>query len=582
MAPPRLLFRQVRPGVQASSVHQGFPFVDDTSDGHQRVLSKSSSESGKRSLQSSQNAQVHSGSLRSFSHKRVPSVSSTCSVVTKATLTPSYVSSHMLATHFDVIEALGQGSFGLVELVQERRTGRERACKTIDTATLQPNVLEMVRMEVELLRGLDHPYIVKLFEYVEDFDRHEIILILEHMSGGTCAELLQRSQEPLKETVVARIVCQVLVAVAYCHSKGVSHRDLKPEHVMLISKEIGCPFVCKVIDFGLATDASHGMRDFVGTPEYMAPEVMNGVPYTSQADIWSVGITTLELLTGAPPFGPPSDYSYNDPVFLRLCAYRNFDDVEEHMRDMDVLSAWVDRSEDSRDFIKKLLVQDPQKRPAATSALTHIWCAAHQDAPVGLSNELLQSIARYMDADPLVRCCLLAIAVRMGSMEQDRINKAFVRMDTDCDGEVSERDLAEALADPVGHWSGSKLLAALRASVVGDRPKVDVSSLVRFADLGHSGGLSYTEFVAACLYSRENATESLVDLAFGALDDNRDGWIEADDVFALFEQCVFSEMQKPPLPLDRPVCLAEWRTLFDSDFVRMAEAEAPMCACAMD
>merc|ERR1719183_1784794 len=107
-------------------------------------------------------------------------------------------------------------------MVKDRTNAQERVCKTVSTAGLQPGVLDMVRKEVELLRQLDHPHVVKLFEYVEDIDRQELVLILEYVPGGSCAEHLKKSiLGALNEALVSRLTYQVLSAVAYCHSQGV-------------------------------------------------------------------------------------------------------------------------------------------------------------------------------------------------------------------------------------------------------------------------------------------------------------------------------------------------------------------------
>jgi len=490
----------------------------------------------------------------------------------KASLTPSHSCSSVIAGHYHVIKDLCHGSFGLVQLIQARKTRHHRVCKTISTATLEPDVLEMVCAEANILRRLDHPNVVKLSECAEDPERHEIMLILEHIPGGSCAELLQNALMPLEDTLVARIARQVLVAVAYCHAQGVSHRDLKPEHVMLMSRHCFRTTDCKLIDFGFATPTSHGMLDFVGTPEYMAPEVVcASASDTSKTDIWSIGVTTIELLTGISPFGRPSDYSSSDPVYVKLLGYSSFGDVEKSLQGVDV---WESRGGVAHDFVKRLLAKDPQHRMTATNTLGHPWMQEHQAVLAGLSDSLVQSMTSYVDADPLIRCCLLAVAAQMDSMELAGLSDVFLSLDSDCDGKITGQDLAETLAKRIRPWwQKSDLWTAMRSALAGDSNEPDLAHVARSACLDHNGGLSFTEFTAACLYARNDTKQSLVNLAFEALDDDQDGWIQVHEIFTRFEALGFS--LGPTLSQDKRICLSEWRRLFDSDFTRTMTSKAP-------
>merc|ERR1719171_1730295 len=128
----------------------------------------------------------------------------------------------------------------------------------------------------------------------------------------------------------------------------------------------------KVIDFGLTHRIDQPSRDFVGTPSYMAPEIVKGtVAYTVKADMWSVGVTACELLSAKAPFGRPSDYKGKiDPVLQNIRDYRRFKDIE---RKLAVSQTWQSRSSSAKDFIETLIVADPADRPLAEQALEHPW-----------------------------------------------------------------------------------------------------------------------------------------------------------------------------------------------------------------
>merc|ERR1712137_557515 len=130
-----------------------------------------------------------------------------------------------------------------------------------------------MKTEIELLAKLDHPHVVKIFEFAVDEKNEKFVLMLEYLSGGDCLDLLWRVSKSvtgiLKEDTVAKIAEGVLMALSYCHSQSIMHRDIKPENMMLTSNS-GNPD-CKIIDFGLAVRRNHAIKDVCGTPAYIAP-----------------------------------------------------------------------------------------------------------------------------------------------------------------------------------------------------------------------------------------------------------------------------------------------------------------------
>merc|ERR1740123_2198276 len=185
-----------------------------------------------------------------------------------------------------------------------------------------------------------------------------------------------------------------------------------------------------------------------------------------------------------------------------------------------------------------------------------------------LGEEIHRSMACYLEAHPFVRCCLLIVAIRLGSnkLGLNDLGAAFVDIDTDHDGEISGEELAEALSSHGNWWDNIDLLSNLRTVLMGDR--FDATELVAVADLDHSYGLSFTELLAASLYARQGSDESLVHLAFEALDEDRDGFVRVGDVLALLEAQHYAEI--PTLPCGGAVCLRDWQVLFDSAFTTFA------------
>lgn len=195
------------------------------------------------------------------------------------------------------------------------------------------------------------------------------------------SSLLQKGwRKPLPEALAARFVYQVLQAVAHSHRRGVIHRDLKPDHMMLTGTLPDGNRDCKIIDFGLAAycgtsmHRSNELKERVGTPAYMAPEVVDkekGISDTSKVDIWSIGVTALELLTGKNPFHMESRVS----TFRTI---RQFSDFDEFMASHGNMPEWCLLNPAAQDFVRTLLAADPSHRPSAVQALQHPWLAQYR------------------------------------------------------------------------------------------------------------------------------------------------------------------------------------------------------------
>lgn len=443
-------------------------------------------------------------------------------------------------THYDVIREMGVGSFSTVFLVRERILQQERVCKQVSTHGLHPGVLKWLKMEIDLLCHLDHPHIVKLYEYSEDVKKDRLVLILEHLAGETCGEVLE-SHGPMAEALVARIIRQSLTALAYCHSRGVMHRDIKPENIILTKPLDRDQPDCKLIDFGLAAYAGGtslrnyfgplphhsscvaGMEykgDFVGTPPYMAPEVVRREARDfSMADMWSIGVSAIEMVTGQCPFGRLSDFAMMaEPIYDRIQHYSQFQEVDARLKQNPV---WDRCSPEFKDFVKGLLAADPERRPTAVDALVHPWLELHREAPASLTVEMMRSMKDYSNAHPLLRACLLIVLARSYEPSKaERVGHAFTCMDSDWDGEVTCEDIMRALDTETGWFV----------------PEINVDTLIMAADVDDTAGLSYTEFAAACLWSRQTSVQALMRDAFYALDQDRDGLVAYQDIVKAFRE----------------------------------------------
>ena len=263
--------------------------------------------------------------------------------------------------YYDIGDVLGKGGFAEVKLARHKETGTEYALKIMNLPanpkSVDDNTREDVMKEINLLTGLDHPNVIRLYEYFDE--KRKFYLVTELLRGG---ELLQAviDRERYDERDAKDCFAQMLRGIEYLHSKKITHRDLKLENLML--KEPGSNQV-KIVDFGLAKRAAETIMDTVcGTPQYVAPEVISGDDtgtYDSLVDLWSAGVVLYILLGGYPPF-----HDENEPRLFKKIAHGIYDFDDE---------VWDKVSDEAKDLIKKLLTVEPSKRLNATEALRHEW-----------------------------------------------------------------------------------------------------------------------------------------------------------------------------------------------------------------
>ncbi|XP_041074841.1 death-associated protein kinase 2 isoform X1 [Polyodon spathula] len=267
---------------------------------------------------------------------------------------------------YEIREELGSGQFAIVKHCKEKSSGLEYAAKFIkkrqSRASRRGVRREEIEREVNILQQIQHPNIITLHDVYEN--RTDTVLILELVSGGELFDFLAQ-KESLSEEEATQFMKQILDGVNYLHSRKIAHFDLKPENIMLLDKNVPLPRI-KLIDFGLAHKIEDGVefKNIFGTPEFVAPEIVNYEPLGLPADMWSIGVITYILLSGASPFlgetkqetlGNISamDYEFDEEFFSRT-------------------------SELAKNFIRQLLVKDTRKRLTIQEALNHPWIKTHE------------------------------------------------------------------------------------------------------------------------------------------------------------------------------------------------------------
>ncbi|KAL4608979.1 myosin light chain kinase, smooth muscle-like isoform X2 [Arapaima gigas] len=255
---------------------------------------------------------------------------------------------------YDVEERLGTGKFGQVFKLVEKATKKVWAGKFIKAFSAKDK--ESVRQEIGIMNCLHHP---KLVQCVDAFEgKSDIVMVMEMISGGELFERIIDEDFELTEREVIKYMLQIIDGVQFIHKQGIVHLDLKPENIMCVNKT-GTKI--KLIDFGLARrlENSGSLKVLFGTPEFVAPEVINYEPIGYPTDMWSIGVICYILVSGLSPFMGDND---NETLSNVTSASWDFED-----------EAFDEISEEAKDFISRLLKKNLNARLTCAQCLEHAW-----------------------------------------------------------------------------------------------------------------------------------------------------------------------------------------------------------------
>lgn len=281
---------------------------------------------------------------------------------------------------FQMGRRLGSGTFGDVYTCTDKGTGEEYACKSVPKRALRSRrAQEELRREVSLLRVLKgrHPGVVQLQGTTETED--SVHILMEICSGGDLFDLVC-THGRLPEPAARHVFRQLASALNFCHYLGILHRDLKPENILfdrpalelynMTSSDMPAPEVqAKLADFGLSIQLPRGSKTegFVGSPRYVAPEVVLGKAYGRRADVWSLGVVLCAMLTGRAPFHGKT--KEDEKGMLKAIVHKPVDFSKP---------CWDGISQEAKHLVFWMLQKAPSDRATSFDILCHPWATGEK------------------------------------------------------------------------------------------------------------------------------------------------------------------------------------------------------------
>ena len=409
---------------------------------------------------------------------------------------------------------LGDDVYGSIYSVINKLTGEYRVMKILDKSKIYTDEAEKkISREISILKTMDHPNILKIFEFYSTSKTYNIVI--ELCSGGTLFEELSQKGN-LEEKSVAYIIYQLLSAIYYCHKMNIIHRDLNPENILISKRENNYLYV-KIGGFDTAKMNEEGIieKKIKETSYYFAPEIISN-NYDEKCDLWSIGVIMYLLLSGRLPFSGGKDNEIIENIMhgkydIKISPFNNI-------------------SIEAIDLIKNLLIVNPKGRISAKDALNHIWFQKLKIKE--LLNEiknkttikkLLDNLKNYK-SHSIIQETSLAYLVHNFPQLISVVNacKLFNSIDVDNDGKINWKELYNSLKDVINN----------------ENLENDCKKIFKKLDMDNNGYIQYEEFVRAAVNKRKFLEENILKFAFKYFDIDENGEISFDEIEKVFTKSV--------------------------------------------
>jgi calcium-dependent protein kinase len=396
------------------------------------------------------------------------------------------------------LSKLGCGSYGQVFKVKNKETSKIYAIKEINKSKLiKENKFYQAIIENEMLKGCNHPNIVKYFGVYED--DHYIHILMEYLKGFDLYKIIAlKKYTDFDEKDICEIIYQLLQALSFIHNQGIIHRDIKPENILFANKKDYTTL--KLIDFGLSTYGDK-VKNIGGTPYYMSPEMIDGHSYP-QSDIWSIGVIVYLSLTGKYPF------EENDHETL-------FQVIKKHEINLEILNE-SECSDEGKDFIIKCLTKDYTKRMNTAECLTHPWitkfCIKKNSNLI--NSDTIDTLLGFANKNALQKEIYYFIAKISSEKDLERLKNFFKQLDVDDSGTLTVDEIEKAFKE-------------IDIGITEEELKQIWEGL----DFHQDGQINYSEFLAAMVSSYNFHKEEKLWSVFNIFKENSGNKITYDSLY---------------------------------------------------
>lgn len=490
---------------------------------------------------------------------------------------------------YDRLETIGEGSYGLVVKVKPKLINEIRAMKIISKQNIIFGVKESdILNEIKILKSLDHPNIIKIYEFFKDENFYYIIN--EYCEEGDLVNKLEAQKNGFfSEKVACNIMKQILSAVGYLHSKKVFHGDLKLENILVdssyyksndgsnknYSKNINSIndkniksnnlyfnysdkilFDIKLIDFGCSKIFSKefDMTDVIGSASYIAPEVLEN-NYDELCDIWSCGVIMFVLLSGKLPFT-----GENEEEVLKNVSKGKFD-----LKQKEFLRV----SLEAKDLISKLLTYNPKQRPNARAALRHPWFKVNSEKinlkEIPNVKQALENLLEFRAERKFQQAVITFIIHNLNKSEEvNNLRKIFECIDRDSDARINKEDIKHAFKEVFER--------KLELN--------EIEMLFKNVDHDNSGFIEYEEFIRATISKNVVLNEENMLMGFNLFDIDNNGFISAEEINktiggdkSIPDNLMMELLAQIGKDFGQDICFEEYKKIMNKIFINKNEIE---------
>ena len=414
--------------------------------------------------------------------------------------------------NYKIISKLGKGSIGSVFKVQNIKTNEIRALKVIKkTSIIYQDDDHKFLKEIEILIKLEHPNIIKIYEYYTD--DINFYLITDYISNGELYNYVYKAKS-FNERQTQYIMKQVLCAVNYLHLNNIAHRDIKLENI-LVEQEITSNdeqlLNVKLIDFGTSnyvkTENTNYFTVKVGSPFYMAPEVLNK-KYNNKCDIWSCGVIMFMLLRGHPPFKGENQEELFKSIQNDIINYNEMTEL----------------SELAKELMSKMLERNVDLRYSADECLKHKWMKIYNEKSEVMKREVvtsaLNNISNYHATEKLQQATMAYIVHFISfNKEVEDLKTVFNEFDKNKDGLLSFEEIDHAFTR-----------YCMNKGLQNFTQKNKLIQMLDEIDTEKTGHISYEQFLRISIDQREILNENNLRSAFEKFDTNKDGKLSKEEI----------------------------------------------------